>query len=58
MPEEKELGIFEKFLVTCRKCGSVNIEMIDSRGSSEESGMWGEVELHCVDCDNCEDIIE
>ena len=52
------LGVFEKFEVICKKCGSKNIESEDSRGYSELSGGWGELDLVCVDCDNRETIAE
>ena len=56
------LGIFEKFKVICKKCGSEDIQFEDSRGFSCESGSWGELKICCEECgeeeivdDNIED---
>lgn len=50
MEQDEEKTVLEKFKVICRKCGSERIEMEDSRGYSEESGVWGDVYFLCVDC--------
>lgn len=58
--EHKESGesVFEKFKVVCKNCGSENVEFEDSRGYSDTSGGWGELELVCVDCGEREIIAE
>lgn len=49
---------FEKFALTCKQCKSLNVEIVDSRGYSPESGSWGDVKFACVDCDNKEVVCE
>ena len=53
---KEELTILEKFTVTCNKCKSNKIEKEDSRGYSDESGEWGEIEFVCVECGNRESV--
>jgi hypothetical protein len=48
--------MFEKFTIYCNKCGGTNIEKVDSRGYSPESGSWGKLEYVCVDCNNRETV--
>lgn len=38
------------FTVVCDKCGSKNVIVDSSVGSSETSGVWGSVDLECQDC--------
>ena len=38
------------FTVTCDRRGSKEILLVDTRGSSEVSGLWGEVSLECQGC--------
>lgn len=35
------------FIVTCKQCGSTEVEVENSVGFSAASGGWGEVELVC-----------
>ncbi len=55
---DKELGVYEKFTVTCDVCKGNNIELEDSRGYSETSGGWGSLDIICVDCGNAEKIAD
>ena len=55
---EKDLKIYDKFTVTCDKCGGTNLEIDDSRGYSETSGSWGSIDITCLDCGNSEEIAE
>ncbi len=44
------------FEIVCKKCGSKNIHVKDSRGWSEETGAYGSIDLRCRDCGNEQDI--
>ena len=55
--EGQAAELFTDFNVTCKKCGSVNIEFEDSRGYSETSGGWGSLDLVCVDCGNRQEVV-
>lgn len=47
---------FGSFKVTC-ECGSKNIELDNSLGYSPESGRWGSIDIHCLDCDKRAEIV-
>ena len=43
------------FIIICGDCKSHNVYIENSMGYSDVSGMYGEVELVCYDCDKrCE----
>jgi len=46
------------FTITCDKCGSQRVEVENSLGFSPQSGGWGSVDLHCLDCDARTEIVE
>lgn len=52
------VGVLKGFTIICKKCKSINVELIDSRGYSDESGTWGSVDFTCVDCGSQEEIID
>jgi len=48
------MSVMENFEISCKKCGSKNIEKEDSRGYSKLSGSWGSIDFVCLECGNRE----
>lgn len=48
--------VSECFKITCKKCGSENVQVCDDRGWSDYTGTWGSIDLMCKDCPNMLDI--
>ena len=46
------------FTVTCKKCGSKEIELQNDMGWSAMSGGWGGLHFKCTNCDNTTTIHE
>lgn len=60
-PEDDEPGYYKAqypgFTITCDKCGGTKILVVDSHGSSHDSGVWGSVALVC-NTDGCGQKVE
>jgi hypothetical protein len=52
----KEKYCLDRFIVTCKECNSINIEIENGIGYSNESGSWGSLDLICADCGNREEV--
>ena len=46
----------ENFTLTCQKCGSANVRVVNTLDSDREDGAWGSVMLVCGNCGETEQI--